>query len=217
MVRNGSPLMFPDTASGWSAVSALLVRHFGLEHGDGVRTWELVTSQAVRLPLGANRAFGLAPDAVVDRRRIVFTGVHVVPGVGLDVSPVDGVRIVEHHFPWTVIAVEDSFVIVCDEAEGVLRVLVNVRELTSTLTLLHDALWLLLGHDAQLRTTLEVPPTHLRPVLESLADGATDQAAQRALALSSRTFSRRASELMTTLGARSRFQAGVEAARRRWV
>ncbi|CAL9571930.1 hypothetical protein SUDANB95_04812 [Actinosynnema sp. ALI-1.44] len=217
MVRSGPHATFPDTDAGWAGVSAALVRHLGLGRGDVVRTRELVPAPALRRPPGAGGAFGLAPDAIVDRRRIVFAGGQVIPVRGSGDARLDGARIADHTFPWTVLAVEESFVVICDEEEGVLRVLVNVRELVGALVLLHDALWLLLGREAQLEADSQLPPPHLRPVLETLAEGATDLAAQRALALSSRTFSRRASELLTTLGARSRFQAGVEAARRRWV
>jgi DNA-binding NarL/FixJ family response regulator len=57
-------------------------------------------------------------------------------------------------------------------------------------------------------------PEHLTGVLEQLASGATDQAACRRLGMSSRTYSRRVSELLEHFGVRSRFQAGVEMARR---
>lgn len=61
------------------------------------------------------------------------------------------------------------------------------------------------------------PPDHLRPVIEQLLTGATDTTASQRLGLSPRTFSRRVSELLDNLRAESRFQAGVEAARRGWL
>jgi DNA-binding NarL/FixJ family response regulator len=48
-----------------------------------------------------------------------------------------------------------------------------------------------------------------------LAAGLKDDAIARQLTLSSRTVGRRVAELMDTLGARTRFQAGVHAQRRR--
>jgi hypothetical protein len=54
-------------------------------------------------------------------------------------------------------------------------------------------------------------PEHLRPVLEQLLDGTTDDVASRRLNMSPRTFSRRVAELLDCLHVRSRFQAGVEA------
>lgn len=220
MVRRGPATTFPDTATGWSAVSALVVGHLDPRQGNEMRTREFVPAHALRHPLGVDRVFSYVSDALESfsgQRRIVFTDGPVLPIGEPGAAVVDGVRVTEHAFPWTVIAVGDSLVVVHDDDDGVLRVLANARELTTTLVLLHDTLWVLLGHEAQLRERTQVPPRRLRSVLETLASGATDQAAQRTLALSSRTFSRRTSELLSALGARSRFQAGVEAAHRHWV
>jgi sugar-specific transcriptional regulator TrmB len=54
-------------------------------------------------------------------------------------------------------------------------------------------------------------------LLNLLAAGMTDQAAAHHLGLSYRTTRRRVSELMDALGAQSRFQAGMQAARKGWV
>jgi DNA-binding NarL/FixJ family response regulator len=48
-------------------------------------------------------------------------------------------------------------------------------------------------------------------VLEVLASGCKDETAARTLGLGVRTYRRRVAELMTALGAESRFQAGVRA------
>lgn len=56
-----------------------------------------------------------------------------------------------------------------------------------------------------------------RLLLQQLAAGEHDEQIARQLGLSLRTVRRRVAELMTELGADSRFQAGVEAARRGWV
>ncbi|MFI1189977.1 BTAD domain-containing putative transcriptional regulator [Streptomyces californicus] len=61
------------------------------------------------------------------------------------------------------------------------------------------------------------PPAHLEPILEQLLIGATDTTASRRLGLSSRTFSRRVSELLDYLGVATRFQAGAEAHDRGWI
>ncbi|MEU1230916.1 helix-turn-helix transcriptional regulator [Streptomyces sp. NPDC005828] len=50
-----------------------------------------------------------------------------------------------------------------------------------------------------------------RAVLRSLAAGHTDETASRLLGVSLRTYRRRVATLMTALGARSRFQAGLRA------
>ncbi len=48
-------------------------------------------------------------------------------------------------------------------------------------------------------------------VLDALNEGWTDETAARALGVSLRTYRRRVAELMTALGASSRFQAGARA------
>ncbi|ORT61701.1 hypothetical protein BKD26_01315 [Streptomyces sp. CB03238] len=60
-------------------------------------------------------------------------------------------------------------------------------------------------------------PTHLRPVLEALLAGLTDETAAARLGISGRTYSRRVGELLAALGTTSRFRAGAEAARRGWL
>ncbi|MCK0113039.1 LuxR C-terminal-related transcriptional regulator [Ornithinimicrobium sp. F0845] len=56
-----------------------------------------------------------------------------------------------------------------------------------------------------------------RRVLSLLATGATDQQIARSLSVSTRTVERRVAILMRGLGAATRFQAGVQAARRDWI
>ncbi|MEU7283390.1 DNA-binding response regulator [Streptomyces sp. NPDC045431] len=60
-------------------------------------------------------------------------------------------------------------------------------------------------------------PPHLRPVLEALLAGLTDETAAARLGISGRTYSRRVGELLAALGTTSRFRAGAEAARRGWI
>jgi hypothetical protein len=82
----------------------------------------------------------------------------------------------------------------------------------------HRALW-----DAgdtvrpEAATTADGPPPHLRAVLPMLASGENDHVAAAAAGMSQRTYSRRVAELITLLGVRTRFQAGLEAARRGWL
>ncbi|MEU8225612.1 hypothetical protein [Kribbella sp. NPDC048915] len=56
-----------------------------------------------------------------------------------------------------------------------------------------------------------------RDILMLLAGGATDDMISRRLRISPRTTQRRVRALMDALGAQTRFQAGVQAARRRWI
>jgi DNA-binding NarL/FixJ family response regulator len=62
-------------------------------------------------------------------------------------------------------------------------------------------------YDAQLAELRSIAPR----VLELLAGGGKDESAARALGLGVRTYRRRVAELMSALGAESRFQAGVRA------
>lgn len=62
-----------------------------------------------------------------------------------------------------------------------------------------------------------VPDDRHREVLRLLSAGLTDQAIARKLEISERTVRRLVSDLTTDLGAQSRFQAGVHAARLGWL
>ena len=63
----------------------------------------------------------------------------------------------------------------------------------------------------------EEPDEETRNLLTLLAAGLTDDAIARSLGWSSRTTQRRLPRLMTTLGASTRFQAGLLATRRGWA
>ena len=65
------------------------------------------------------------------------------------------------------------------------------------------------GHDP--------PPAHLLPILDELLRGSDDATASRNLYMSPRTFSRRVAELLSHVGATTRFQAGAEAVMRGWI
>ncbi|MEU9004452.1 helix-turn-helix transcriptional regulator [Streptomyces sp. NPDC048551] len=56
-----------------------------------------------------------------------------------------------------------------------------------------------------------------REALVLLAEGLTDEGISRRTGLSVRTIRRTIAGVMTRMGAQSRFQAGVEAARRQWI
>ena len=66
-------------------------------------------------------------------------------------------------------------------------------------------------------STAARPGRPQRFLLRQLAAGAKDEQIARTLGVSLRTVRRRIADLMTELGADSRFQAGVEAARRGWL
>jgi DNA-binding NarL/FixJ family response regulator len=57
-------------------------------------------------------------------------------------------------------------------------------------------------------------PEELQPIVKGLSLGKPDVTVSRLLEMSPRTFSRRVAELLTYLEVETRFQAGVEVARR---
>ena len=60
-------------------------------------------------------------------------------------------------------------------------------------------------------------PDMRRFLLQQLASGVQDEQVARTLGISLRTVRRRIADVLTELGADTRFQAGVEAARRGWL
>lgn len=96
------------------------------------------------------------------------------------------------------------------------RTVVRQVALIEALTSLFEQLW---DRAAPLDPgELGTSPDHQRRfLLEQLAAGAQDEQIARRLSISLRTVRRRVAELLTELGAESRFQAGVEAARRGWL
>ena len=96
------------------------------------------------------------------------------------------------------------------------RTLVRQQGLVEALGLLFERLWEQATPVAGLDGGPGVPDVR-RWLLHELAAGERDEQIARSLGLSLRTVRRRVADLMTELGADSRFQAGVEAARRGWV
>jgi DNA-binding CsgD family transcriptional regulator len=95
------------------------------------------------------------------------------------------------------------------------RMLVRQQGLVESLSLWFEELW-----SRAAAPSFEEPRQQVdlrRFLLEQLAAGAHDEQIARKLGISLRTVRRRVAGLMTELGADSRFQAGVEAARRGWL
>ncbi len=96
------------------------------------------------------------------------------------------------------------------------RLLVRQGALVEALIMLFDELW------SRAAPVPELDLGAARPdlrgfLLRLLAAGHKDEQIARTLGMSLRTVRRRIADLMTELGADSRFQAGVEAVRRGWV
>ncbi|MCP2166010.1 helix-turn-helix transcriptional regulator [Goodfellowiella coeruleoviolacea] len=88
---------------------------------------------------------------------------------------------------------------------------VFLPEVVQAVRTLFDAAWRAATDlDVVDRSLAELRPLAPR-ILELLASGCKDETAARRLGLSLRTYRRRVAELMATLGADSRFQAGVRA------
>ncbi|PJI84894.1 helix-turn-helix transcriptional regulator [Luteimicrobium subarcticum] len=106
------------------------------------------------------------------------------------------------------------------ESARTTAVVVHRSRLCDALVELFEATW---ERGAPLFASAEgtAPEDGLEPVdreiLELLGAGLKDESVGRQLGLSERTVRRRIAELVTRLGATSRFQAGAQAARRGWV
>ncbi|MFE7113874.1 response regulator transcription factor [Streptomyces sp. NPDC057654] len=103
-----------------------------------------------------------------------------------------------------------------DDHPGVVSLLIRPSSLFQALSNTFESLW---------RLAVPVSATGAGPQLDArdrqiltlMASGATDDAIARRLGLGRRTVVRRVSGLLTRLGATTRFQAGVQAARRGWL
>lgn len=92
-------------------------------------------------------------------------------------------------------------------------VMVRQHGIVQALTLLFEYMW---ADAAPFDLGLRRDATR-RLLLQQLASGAQDEQIARRLGIGLRTVRRRVAALMSELGAESRFQAGVEAARRGWL
>jgi DNA-binding CsgD family transcriptional regulator len=94
------------------------------------------------------------------------------------------------------------------------RIVARQRGIVELAALYFEQLW---AKAAPLAEPASERSDQRRFLLEQLAAGAQDEQIARRLGLSLRTVRRRVADVMTELGASSRFQAGVEAVRRGWL
>lgn len=122
------------------------------------------------------------------------------------------IRITPDELNETIIFDGKAAILAGDKQSGVFSYGIVTRpEVVQSVTSLFNAAWraameldVFEMHFAELRT--------LAPrILDMLTSGCKDETAARALGLGLRTYRRRVAELMTALGATSRFQAGVRA------
>ena len=99
------------------------------------------------------------------------------------------------------------------------RLLVRQGALVESLILLFEEFWARASPVPELDSLVggEARPDLRRFLLQLLAAGQKDEQIARTLGMSLRTVRRRIADVMSDLGADSRFQAGVEAVRRGWI
>jgi len=96
------------------------------------------------------------------------------------------------------------------------RIMVRQRGIVEAMGLFFEQLWERASPIAEYERGAKGDEVR-RQLLAQLAAGSQDEQIARRLGLSLRTVRRRVAEVMAELGAESRFQAGVEAARRGWL
>ncbi|MFD4398224.1 LuxR C-terminal-related transcriptional regulator [Kitasatospora sp. NPDC058478] len=103
-----------------------------------------------------------------------------------------------------------------DGRPGVVSLLIRPSGLLRALAAVFETLWRLAVPASVSAVDLQIGERDRR-ILTLMASGATDDAIARRLGLGRRTVVRRVSALLAQLGATTRFQAGVQAARRGWL
>ncbi|MEZ0091917.1 LuxR C-terminal-related transcriptional regulator [Streptacidiphilus sp. EB129] len=103
-----------------------------------------------------------------------------------------------------------------DHSVGIIALQIRSSSLLQALSNIFEALWRLAVPVSAAGIGSQID-TRDRQILTLMASGATDDAIARRLGLGRRTVVRRVAALHTRLGATTRFQAGVQAARRGWL
>lgn len=121
--------------------------------------------------------------------------------------------------PFKMIVVDRTVAAVPLDLELLYNGLLLIRDpvVVQALVRAHQAWWEAGDEVTSVPAPPGVLPPHLRPVLDALMAGLTDETAAARLGISGRTYSRRVGELLAALGTTSRFRAGAEAARRGWL
>ncbi|GAA0349212.1 hypothetical protein [Streptomyces blastmyceticus] len=103
-----------------------------------------------------------------------------------------------------------------DDHPGVVSLLIRPSGLFRALSNVFESLWRLAVPASAAGAGTQIDARD-RQILTLMASGATDDVIARRLGLGRRTVVRRVSVLLAGLGATTRFQAGVQAARRGWL
>ncbi|MFF8601507.1 DNA-binding response regulator [Streptomyces sp. NPDC015232] len=157
-----------------------------------------------------------AAERAGEVRRIVPR--HALPQVAGAVRVPGRARVAET-IPFKMIVVDRTVAAVPLDLELLYNGLLLIRDpvVVQALVRAHHAAWDTSQELAGLTVPSRELSPQLRPVLDALLAGLTDETAAARLGMSPRTYSRRVGELMAALGTTSRFRAGAEAARRGWV
>ncbi|WP_405020800.1 hypothetical protein OHV05_31935 [Kitasatospora sp. NBC_00070] len=121
--------------------------------------------------------------------------------------------------PMKLVIGDDDLAIVtldADHRPGVVALLIRPSGLLRALSNVFEILWKLAVPVSAAGTAAQIDGRDRR-ILSLMASGATDDAIARRLGLGRRTVVRRVAALQAGLGATTRFQAGVQAARRGWL
>ncbi|MGW4366414.1 hypothetical protein ACWEKT_12280 [Nocardia takedensis] len=123
-----------------------------------------------------------------------------------------GVRVSDDDINETIVLDRKVVILAGDTSHGERSYsVITVPEIVHGVLSLFEATWRA-GTDFAIYDRDAAELRRLAPqILDCLNTGATDEAAARTLDLSVRTYRRRVAELMTALGANSRFQAGARA------
>ena len=167
-----------------------------------VVTWHNIRHEAVRSGVTLRKLY--RPSALLDPSLSQHLHTMVERGAG--------VRVSDSEISETIILDRRVVILAGDASHGERSYsVITVPEIVHGVVSLFDATW----HAATDFAVYDRDGAELRrlapQILDHLNSGATDEAAARALGLSVRTYRRRVAELMSALGATSRFQAGARA------
>lgn len=165
-------------------------------------TWHNVRHDGIRLTVRPRKLY--QPSALLDPSLSQHLHTMVERGAG--------VRITDEDINETIILDRKTAILAGDASHGMRSYsIITVPEVVHGVLSLFETAWRAATDFAVFdRDVAEL--RRLAPrILDHLNTGATDEAAARALGLSVRTYRRRVAELMSALGATSRFQAGARA------
>ena len=180
------------------------------------------TSLCFRTDLDAHRRRLLSPDGHPLRSRCVYDARALALPTGEAVVLARAQAGEEARFltplPLSMTIADDEIVVLdltSYDSSGVGSMVITERRLVTALSGIADTYW-------QLASPMSGPAIHELDsrhikIVQLLAAGATDAAIADRMGISQRTVERRVRGLMEQLGVTTRFQAGVQAARRGWL